>query len=146
MKRSLVLGLILGSGIISLFMFSCKSVGYAGQLAGGKRTTFEGTYVLENKGSIELSMSKLKTVLYADGWNKTNENGNTLLFEVASSKDAEKVLGKINTSTIKAVFTANEVKLQITQRGNFKFGTETKVNKTFIKIEEQYNQDPKIFN
>lgn len=114
---------------------SCAGVGY---VAGGKNTTFEGNYELPSKGSVEKSMSKLKEVLYADGWNKSNEELNTILFENASSKGEEVGIGKFYKSTIRATFNKNGVKLQITQGGNYKFGTEKSVNETFTKIKKQY--------
>lgn len=118
-------------------MSSCSSLGY---IAGGKNTTFEGNYQLGSKGSVEKSISKLKEVLYADGWNKSNEDLGTILFENASSKGSEIGIGKFNKSTILAKFSELGVSLQITQIGNFKFGTEESTNETFSKIKQQYEQ------
>ena len=125
--------------LLSLVILLFTSCGGVGLLAGGKTTTFEGEYVLESKGSIEKSKSKLKSVLFSDGWNKTKEEGNNILFENGSSVGTIGLIGKSNMSRIVAVFTEEKVTLTITQIGNFKAGTEKEVNKLFMEIKEQYD-------
>lgn len=122
--------------LITLFLSSCAGVGY---IAGGKSTTFEGNYELSSKGSVEKSKSKLKEVLFADGWNKSSETDNVILFENGSSTGSGVAIGKVQKVTMKAEFSNEKVKLQITQYGNFKFGTEKATNETFEKIKKQYN-------
>ena len=119
-----------------LVLSSCSSVGY---IAGGKSKTYEGLYVLPLHQSVEASKSKLKSILYADGWNKVKEDDTIIDFENASSKGSELGLGKYNRSSIKAEFSASGISLAITQSGNYNFGTEKSVNKTFNAIKAQYN-------
>lgn len=119
-----------------LLLSSCSSIGY---IAGGKNTTYEGTYKLKIFDNIEKSKSKLKEVLFADGWNKVSETSGEILFQNSSSKGSEMGIGKINTSTIKATFSEEEILLVITQNGNYKFGTQKQTNKTFHSIKKQYN-------
>ena len=110
----------------------------AGYIAGGKNTTYEGNYELPSKGSVEKSMSKLKEVLYADGWNKSSEDLKVILFQNQSTKGSEIGIGKINYSTLRATFEETGVKIQLTQNGNYKFGTEKSTNETFATIKKQY--------
>jgi hypothetical protein len=124
--------------LLSLVLLLFTSCGGVGLIAGGKTTIFEGEYVLESKGSIEKSKSKLKSVLSADGWNKTKEDRNIISFQNASSYGSIGLIGKNNSSTIIAKFTDENVGLTIRQIGNFKAGTEKEVNKLFMKIKEQY--------
>lgn len=125
---------LLGCMLLLLPLTSC-GVGY---LVGGKQTSYEGTYSLPIYQNIEASKSKLKSILFNDGWNKVSEQDNAILFQNGSSKGAE-LGGKYNISTLKSVFTDDEITLVISQTGNFKFGTEKKTNETFAEIKEQYN-------
>lgn len=115
---------------------SCAGVGY---VAGGKTTSFEGNYELSSKSSIEASKSKLKEVLFAEGWNKSSESKTEINFENGSSTASGVGFGKVQKVTMKALFLKDKVKLQIFQTGNYKFGTEKKTNETYEKIKKQYD-------
>jgi len=128
---------LLACMLLFLSHYGC-GVGY---LVGGKQTSYEGTYSLPLYQNVEASKSKLKSILFADGWNKVSEQDNTILFENGSSKGAE-LGGKYSRSTLKSVFTDEEITVIITQTGNFKFGTEKKTNETFVEIKEQYTITP----
>lgn len=116
-------------------LVSCSGLGY---LAGGKHKSFEETYTLDLYESVEVSKSRLKSVLQADQWNKVSEKDNVIVFENGSSKGAEMGLGSFKRSTIKATFTDKAVRLVISQQGNFNHGTEKSTNETFLRIKEQY--------
>ncbi|MEM6719569.1 MAG: hypothetical protein AAF611_09655 [Bacteroidota bacterium] len=131
MKQTM--SILLGCMALFITLNSC-GVGY---LVGGKQTSYEGTYYLPIYQNIEASKSKLKSILFADGWNKVSEQDDTILFQNGSSKGAE-LGGKYSISNLKSVFINDKVTLVITQTGNFKFGTEKKTNETFAEIKEQY--------
>ena len=126
---------ILLLAFICVALNSCSSVGY---IAGGKQTRFEGSYNLPIIESIKNSKAKLTSILIDEGWNKARENDTMIAFENTASKGSQVGIGKFKMASIQAIFDSEKATLTIAQFGNFKYGTEEAVNKTFEKIKEQY--------
>ena len=76
--------------------------------------------------------------IYRRVWNKSRETDTIISFENTASKGSQVGIGKFNMSSMQAVFDSEKVTLTIMQIGNFKYGTEEAVKKTFAKIKEQY--------
>jgi len=126
--------LILLTAVLVSFS-SCMVIGTA---VGGKKTTSEKEYILNNKESISKSKLDLKQVLYGDGWSKLSEDKNTITFTKTSTILSQLVFAKTKVYTINSTFNDESVNLEIIQHGNFKMGTEKNINKTFSKIKEDY--------
>ncbi len=131
MKKLILLFTILVS------LSSCMVIGTA---IGGKKTTSEKEYILNSKESISESKLDLKQVLYDDGWNKLSENKTTITFTKTSTILGQLVFAKTKNFTIISTFNKKRVNLEIVQHGNFKVGTNKKVEETFLAIKNKYEK------
>ncbi len=131
MKKLILLFTILVS------LSSCMVIGTA---IGGKKTTSEKEYILNSKESISKSKLDLKQVLYDDGWNKLSENKTTITFTKTSTILGQLVFAKTKNFTIISTFNKKRVNLEIVQHGNFKVGTNKKVEETFLAIKNKYEK------
>jgi len=131
MKKLILLFTILVS------LSSCMVIGTA---IGGKKTTSEKEYILNSKESISKSKLDLKQVLYDDGWNKLSENKTTITFTKTSTILGQLVFAKTKNFTIISTFINKRVNLEIVQHGNFKVGTNKKVEETFLAIKNKYEK------
>jgi len=131
MKKLILLFTILVS------LSSCMVIGTA---IGGKKTTSEKEYILNSKESISKSKLDLKQVLYDDGWNKLSENKTTITFTKTSTILGQLVFAKTKNFTIISTFNNKRVNLEIVQHGNFKVGTNKKVEETFLAIKNKYEK------
>lgn len=124
--------------LVILITFSnCMVIG---PIVGGKKTTAEKEYTLSSKGSISQNKSALKQVLFNDGYIKLNETENNIQFQHKSALMGELIMSRTKTTIITASFYDKKVSLEIVQNGNFKNGTSAKVEKTFIKIKNEYEK------
>lgn len=124
--------------IVLLTFSSCMVIG---PVVGGKKTTSEKEFTLNSKGSIDQNKSALKEVLYQKGYIKFSEVENTLQFQKNNSLMGELILSKVKKVMITAKVFENEIKLEIVQNGNFKVGESEKVEKTFLEIKSDYEEN-----
>jgi hypothetical protein len=111
-----------------------------GPIVGGKKTTSEKEYTLNSKGSINKNKEALKEVLYQQGYMKLSETENTLQFELKGALISELIFSKVNAVLITADVFEDKIKLEIVQNGNFKKGKSEKVEKTFLKIKNEFEK------
>jgi hypothetical protein len=111
-----------------------------GPIVGGKKTTTEKEFVLTSKGTISQNKSTLKQVLYKNGYIKLSETDNTIQFKRKSALMGELVMSRTKTIIITATFSDENIRLEIVQNGNFKNGTNKKVEKTFLEIKNEYEK------
>lgn len=130
-----ILNYILIFGML-LNLTSCMVVG---SVIGGKKTTFEKTYVVKTNLNEAENNKKLKDILYTNGWNKLSETeGNSIVFYKENSVIKEIVFSKKDYKKIIATISDNVIELEIIQHGNFKNGTLNKTNKTFELIKREF--------
>lgn len=127
--------------IVLLFFTTCFSscVMLIPAIAGGKNKTFEKNFDLQNKGTIEESISALKKVLYEDGWSNESDENQKIIF----TKKPSSIKSMIAKKEFKLIvnYSNNKLNIQIIQHGNFKTGTEKKVDKTILKIKNKYENN-----
>ncbi len=122
--------------VISTFS-SCMIIG---PIVGGKKTTAEKEFVLTSKGTIGQNKSTLKQVLYKNGYIKLSETDNAIQFKRKSALMGELVMSRTKAIIITATFSDKNIRLEIVQNGNFKNGTNKKVEKTFLDIKNEYEK------
>jgi hypothetical protein len=110
-----------------------------GKVVGGKNTTTENQYILNTKGSVELNKKALKQVLYQEGFTKVIENKDFIQFQKQGAIMNELIFSKTKETTINADFTVENINLEILQHGNYNFSADSKINQTFKKIEQLFN-------
>jgi hypothetical protein len=111
-----------------------------GPIIGGKKTTAEKEYVLNSKGSISQNKSALKQILFNSGYIKLNETENSIQFQRKSALMGELFMSRTKTTIITANFSDKNIRLEIVQNGNFKNGTNKKVEKTFLDVKNGYEK------
>ncbi len=124
--------------IVLMLATTITACGTAGGLVGGKITSYEGSYSLPTNGSIEEARYKLITAINGEGWNKSKDSGNEVSFDNGSSIATSTFVGSFTEGTIDTVILEDKINLTIKQKGNFGYGTEKAVFKTFYKIKTAY--------
>lgn len=132
MKKALII-------LVTLSTFSSCMV--IGPVVGGKKTTSEKEFILNSKGTISQNKLALKEVLYQKGYIKLSEMEYILQFQKKSPLIGELIISKVKTVIITAKFIENEIKLEIVQNGNFKVGESKEVEKTFLEIKNDYEEN-----
>lgn len=132
MKKALII-------LVTLSTFSSCMV--IGPVVGGKKATSEKEFILNSKGAISQNKLALKEVLYQKGYIKLSEMEYILQFQKKSPLIGELIISKVKTVIITAKFIENEIKLEIVQNGNFKVGESKKVEKTFLEIKNDYEEN-----
>jgi len=125
--------------LVASILFNLSSCMVVGKVVGGKNTTTENQYILNTKGSVELNKKALKQVLYQEGFTKVIENKDFIQFQKQGAIMNELIFSKTKETTINADFTVENINLEILQHGNYNFSADSKINQTFKKIEQLFN-------
>lgn len=126
--------------IIFIVLSTFSSCMVIGPIVGGKKTTSEKEFSLNPKSSIQKSKDALKQVVFSNGYIKLNETESSIQFKKKSALMGELMMSRTKTIILTAKFSDNNVTLEIVQSGNFKTGTTKKVEKTFIKIKNEFEK------
>lgn len=119
-----------------LLLSSCSAAYLAGSVVGGNVKSFNGVYELPLKENIENSTLKIKETL---GELKYRSISNTsLVFEKESNMIEQYGISSYNTGSIQIHFKSDKMIVNISQTGNYNFGTEEKTNETFAEIKKLY--------